>query len=281
MLRKILVVLDGSSADEFARRRAIEIGRRHGARLHGLGLLDPAWLAGPEPTPIGGTAFKQRRDAAVLGRARENLDAACRALRHACRDEGREQDFTCERVEGEPLVALRRRWSEHDLIVLGQRSSDTEGGFSLRTVCAMMRESPSPMLVAAPGEGVADEQIAIAYDGSPAATQSLRLFLRLGLAEGRRLSVISVDPEPQRAEALAGDAARLCARRGYRARPHGLPAAKAPAQVLLEAVERIRPGMVVMGAFGRRGLMSFLRGSSTLELVRRSRVPLFVHAGAA
>jgi len=62
VLGSLLVALDGSPNSEAASTLACEWGRRFGARLLGLGIVDQPSIERGEPVPMGAYAYKKHRD---------------------------------------------------------------------------------------------------------------------------------------------------------------------------------------------------------------------------
>ncbi len=50
-----------------------------------------------------------------------------------------------------------------------------------------------------------------------------------------------------------------------------------PGEVILEEVWKLDPGLLVMGAYGRRAWREFLFGSVTRTVLERNPVPLFLY----
>ena len=76
MLRSILVALDDTPGAVAARDVAIALARQTGAALTVTVVLDRPHTADEhEPVPLGGAAFKARRDAKLVAQAEEDAKA--------------------------------------------------------------------------------------------------------------------------------------------------------------------------------------------------------------
>src|SRR5262245_48160284 len=101
MLRSILVGVDGSEYSTATVELGIQWAQRPGAVLVGLGIIDAPTISKPEPVPLGGSAYKGRRDASLL------LDASHKVgqfLEH-CARRCAEVDVACQILQDIGLLA--------------------------------------------------------------------------------------------------------------------------------------------------------------------------------
>jgi nucleotide-binding universal stress UspA family protein len=122
--------------------------------------------------------------------------------------------------------------------------------------------------------------ILIAYDGSPASSRAVHVFALLGLAKGRVVHVLTQDDE-SRAQAVttAQKACALLSLHGaVKTHAIGLGDAEAgrPAETILGTATALQPDLVVMGAYGRRGIQEIF-GSCTRQVLDASTTPLFLY----
>lgn len=277
MLRSILVALDDTPGAQAARDAAIALARRTGAALAAAVVLDrPHTENDHEPVPIGGAAFKARRDA----RLTEQAEAEAQAALAACAAAAGDQPYTSLRLEDAPEPALVRAGAAHDLIVIGRDCTlgrEQANGGVAPVIEALLRDGARPLLVVPPAAGLRpDGPVLAAYDGSAPAREAFQMFALLGLAGSDPVRVAAVAGSPERALALAGEGCAIL-------RNHGLAATELacadgdPADILLAEVTRIGARLLVMGAFGGGSLMRLLVGSTTDLLLRDSPVPIFIH----
>uniref|UniRef100_UPI0022EB265F universal stress protein n=1 Tax=Falsiroseomonas oryzae TaxID=2766473 RepID=UPI0022EB265F len=117
MLRSILVALDDTPGAVAARDAAIALARESGAKLTVAVVLDrPHTQDEHEAVPIGGAAFKARRDAKLT----EQAEAEARAALEACAGAAAGLSYEVLRLEDAPEPALLRAGAAHDVIVLGR-----------------------------------------------------------------------------------------------------------------------------------------------------------------
>jgi len=279
VLRSILVALDDTPGAEAARDLAIALARHSGAALTAATVLDRPHIEDAiEPIPPGGGAFKERRDATLMKRAKTEAGAALAACRLAAGD----LPFAALTLEDAPEPALLAAGAEHDLIVLGRDSTlgmeETDDGLA-PVIEALLRDGARPLLVVPPGWTPARSAagpILAAYDGSIPSMRVLQLFALLGLAEDATVHVVSVGDPDGEAAAVAAHGAAYLARHGIDAKASAISGGRAVDALIAEA-ERLSARLLVAGAYGTTGLRSFFFGSTTKHLLRDAPCPLFVH----
>jgi nucleotide-binding universal stress UspA family protein len=277
MLRSILVALDDTPGAVAARDAAIGLSRATGAALTAAVVLDrPHAEDEHEPVPLGGSAFKARRDARLVAQAEEEAKAALDAFAAAAGD----LPHSVLRLEDAPEPALLGASATHDLIVLGRDSTlgreQTEGGVA-PVIEALLREGPRPLLVVPPGGVLRGEgPVLAAYDGSTPAQEAFQLFALLGLAGTSPVRVAAAAGTRAEAVAMAEEGVASLRRHGVAAEPLPVVGGDA-AGLLLSQVDAIGARMMVMGAYGGRSFMRLLVGSTTYRLLRDAQVPVFIH----
>lgn len=286
MLRSILIALDGSESSTRASEVALQLASQHGAHVEGLGIVNSGWIQRPEPVPIGGIAIKAALDLSRLGTARERVDRVLQEFKAQVAKAGI-SSHDIRAAEGNPLQLVAREATAHDLVALGRKSIfDVEGELYDLPVCVerIIREEPRPILLV-PSEanesGVAGSQrsILVAFDGSPAASRALHMFALLGLAQDRAVHIVTVADEADAATETAGRACELLARHGAsqtRAIGLGDQEAGTPSETILGLAKSIGVEMIVMGAYGRRGIREIF-GSTTRDVLNACPTVLFLH----
>jgi nucleotide-binding universal stress UspA family protein len=193
--------------------------------------------------------------------------------------------FAIREAEEGPLGAIRHAAIDHDLVVLGRESMlDVNGELCALSLCVdrIIRDEPRPVLLVPEASstadaGVTEAPVLVAFDDSPASSRTLHMFALLGLADGRTVHVITLDPASERqAEATAARACSLLRHHGA-ADAHAIGRdAGAPQDAILETAGALGAGMIVMGAYGTRGIREIF-GSCTRAVLHAAPVPLFLH----
>jgi len=265
MLRRILLALDGSPSGLRAAEAACGLARRRPAFVQALS------FSRPDHDALDADGAAQRDDPVMLAFRREAERNGLAA-------------FDIRGAGGNPLGAIRHAAVDHDLVVLGRESMiDVDGELCAVPLCVdrIIREEPRPVLLVpedwAEHDARAAAPVVIAFDDSPASSRTLHMFALLGFAQGRTVHVITLDPASMRqAEATAARACSLLRHHGA-ADAHAVGrAAGTPQDAILEVARGLGAGMIVMGAYGTRGIREIF-GSCTRAVLKASPVPLFLH----
>ena len=277
MLRSILVALDDTKGAVAAREAAFTLARRTGAALTVAVVLDkPHTRSEHEFVPLGGAAFKARRDAALAQRAEEEAAVALAACAAAAGD----TPYQEIRLDDAPEPALLRAGATHDLVVVGRDSTlgreEAEDGVA-PVITSLLMDGARPLLVVPPDTVLAAEGPGlVGYDASLPAMAALQLFALLGLAEGSPVRVASAAEARAEAIAMAEEGCAYLRRHGIEAQPLALLGDR-PADLLLAQAEGLGARMMVLGAFEESGLIRLVAGSATEHLLREARCPVFIH----
>jgi nucleotide-binding universal stress UspA family protein len=127
--------------------------------------------------------------------------------------------------------------------------------------------------------------ILVPVDGSPSSRRAVHLAAEMARAFGARLTLLHVAPvkelpvlmseaedprEDQEAELVLGEEARIA--RGLGVEPSVVVRRGRTASQILRHVEKIRPGLLIMGTRGLTGARSILMGSVSRVISRRAKV---------
>ena len=277
MLRSILVALDDTPGARAARDHAFALARRHGAALSAAVVLDhPHTRSEHEVVPLGGAAFKARRDAALSARA----DAEAASAFADCAQAAAGTLYVELRLPEAPEHALLRAGATHDLVVIGRDSTlgreQLDDGVA-PVIESLLHDGARPLLVVPEVSAArADGPVLVGYDGSIPIMAALQLFALMGLADGAPVQVASVAATREEALAMAEEGCAYLRHHGLTATPLAMLGDR-PADLLLAQAEALGARMMVLGAFEVGGLRRRLLGSATHVLLREARVPVFIH----
>lgn len=276
MLKKILLVLDGSEAGQAARETAFSLSQKTKAAMTAIGVLDTPWITAAQPEPIGGASFKLQRDEAMI----EHTHAHMKQLLEDFKQDATSQNIESEVVEAEgfPTTEIERLSHEHDLIVIGKTTDfhfdlDEDSDVTVRHIA---RDNPRPLYIV-PENPVEGEKILVALDGSLQSSRALHMFLLLGLSKNRSIEVLSIHEDPERAENVANRGVRMCKSHGVKATAHTVTESGDRAETIIKTARDHKAGLIVMGGFSHSILKEVLFGSCTKTLMENSQIPLFLH----
>lgn len=276
MLKRILVVLDGSTAGRLAKNYAIHLAQATGASLTGVGVLDIHWIMASQAEPLGGAAFKIHRDQEILKQHHKRIQDMLNHFKTLCQEKG--VAHSVSEVEGFPSTEIEVLSESHDLIVVGRTTDfnfdlDVDTDFTVRHI---IRDNPRPIVVVTEAIDL-EKKVLIAYDGSLQAARSLHMYLLLGISTNQRVHILSISKQLKEAEIVAQRAKEMCAAHGIDAEIEALASKKSPEDIIQEKAKELGASLLVMGAHGSRGLREFLFGTTTEHLLKNSKVSLFIH----
>ncbi len=180
-------------------------------------------------------------------------------------------------TSGNPAEAIMLEAQRFDLILLGQRTNFQSGAIGFDdTLRDIVRHSPRPVV------GVSEKlprstHVLIAYDGSVQAARTVQAYQSLDLHHGGELTVISVELDEAEAARRADRAVQFLKSHDIPAAPLPLASQFAPAREILDHIEKLDAGLLVMGAYGKQSCREFFLGSTTQTVLRESTIPVFVY----
>jgi nucleotide-binding universal stress UspA family protein len=277
MLRSLLVALDGSPYSEAAATLAIDWARRHQADLIGLGVVDAPSITAAEPVPLGAGAYKHARDEAGLADAHRQVRHFLAEFRARATRAGVSVELAKD--IGDPGSSILRQAQRCDLVVLAR---ETHFHFETQdrpdaTLAQVLRGSPRPVVIV-PRELPEGEGVLVAYGGGREAARTLQMLQLLGLARGEIIDVVTIRREKAEAEALTRLAGDFLTAHGAAHRLHPIVSDAAAGDALLDAVRRMRPRLVAIGAHGHHPVRDLFATSVTRAVLRACSAPTFVGA---
>jgi nucleotide-binding universal stress UspA family protein len=173
------------------------------------------------------------------------------------------------------LVAMGRC---SDVVVLGRPGADPEN-VAPATVEAAIYECARPVMIAPPKpEGGGFASVIVAWNGSFQAARAVEYALPF-LAKAKEITILVVGSKPDDVGApyLARNLARQGIQTNIDAIDPGAVSGRARGRALLDYTHGKSAELLVMGAYGRGQLMSFLGlGGATGKVISSCRVPLLM-----
>ena len=286
MVRVILVAVDGSPSSNAAAAVTIRLAAKHKAFVHALGVLDTDHIQRLESMPAGAMSYKNSPDLKLLQDARQSIEVTLDDFSGKAREAGIQ--FSARLVEGEPRASIELAATSCDLIVVGRTSlysADAEILSLPLCVEQLLRNSVRPVLVVPdihavgePGRGQAP--VVVAFDGSVVSSRAMHLFALLELGRGRQVHVLTQnDSSTKNAEVTAEQACDLLRKHGLkrvRAISLGHREAGKPAESILGTAKSLDASLIVMGAYGHRGIQEIF-GSCTKSVLSGLQTPLLMY----
>lgn len=277
-MRSILLTVDDTPAATTAKRIALGLAQQTGASIKGIVGIDVSDLEDVEPVPIGAIKYAQDRLQRRADLARERRERAAELpamFERSCA--AASVKAHCHAVGANIRAELIRSIETVDMVVTGQDAEfqlQPFGGVS-PLVDYIIARSCRPVLVTGP-EAPENGPVIVAYDGSVPAARALQLATLLGVFGSSSVRVVSVYSDDHSFE-VASRARNFLAQHGIITDLDTVTSSDHPADVLCARAAAVHARMVVMGAFGHRGLQQMLFGSSTRRLLQSLPVPLFIY----
>ena len=276
MLKRILVLLGETPSSASARQYAFRLAQSTEAGVAGLAGIDLTYIEAPMPGGIGTSAYKVRLEEQLKKQAADIRQRLHEAFELECKDHN--VPFEWLSFEGDPIGTLYLATETSDLVITGHDTAFCGNVHEqLSEVLAkLLLITPRPVIVC-PDDISAADDVLIAYDGSVPAMRAVQLFTLLGVGQGKRIHVTSIDASQELAARRAGGAAGYLRSHGYEVEVSPIASRVHPADVLNIEIADRKIGTLVMGAYGHRGFREFLFGSTTGTLVENPPCALFVY----
>ncbi len=277
MIKRILVGVSGTPALEAKINYVIDIAWRHKASVELIDVVDVDRLSEVGPVPLGGGHFYERMVKRRVRESHEQSDKAVALFRERC--EGAQIDVTVLSREGDPIVLLAALWRYVDLCVLDARGwfdhsvlPDPESALGqlvasgVRPILAVPEETT---------EGVS--RVMMAYNGSLEAAKAMKQFCQLAPYPETEVHVVLTgqSKSEENPQDLLDDAKRYVEAHGHRCLSLHLEGEDRAGSILDYATQN-GIDMIVMGGSMHRVLLSKRFGRMTLDLLKRSKIPLFI-----
>jgi nucleotide-binding universal stress UspA family protein len=276
MINRILVPLDLSDYAEAATRRACEIAKAHRAQVTGMVVVNTPELMGKSFGLHRLRAQHDQVEAAQLSAINARVEKALGKFCETC--DNAIVPFVGDQVEGVPADQLFEAALYYDLAVVGLRTNfrfdlpDEEG---LHPIGRDLDRTSTPVLAVPKGEQSPFKNALVAFDGSVNAARTLREFLDFQEPFDLKISVLTQDPDKDRAKYI-NDQALARVRAAGSHDPEGIVVANRDIIEVYEENFRGKFDLVVAGIHTKHALKDFVIGSFTTSLIEDGRTALFL-----
>lgn len=274
MIKRILVATDGSEAAQRGLDYAMSLASALKARLTAIYVVDIKLLEGPFLRDLNatmGTAPVLNFQDTIATLLNDRGKAALENFQSACTAQGIEADTVLE--TGVVHHSILEQAELADLLVLGRggEHSDWLEGLMGSTTEAVIRRAKLPVAVTGCTKPITDG-ILLAYDGSPHASQALKVAVQLASDTKAPLKLLLVGGEECKAAAAEAQSYlndhAISATLEFR---DGESAAK-----IVEYAQDVGAGLLVIGAYGHTRVRELLVGSTTTQVVNHAPCPVLL-----
>lgn len=276
MMKRILLLLGESPSSVVASAHARRLARDSGIAITALSGIDETFIEAPMPGTIGGAAYRAQMEGGLRARAEKAQLQLTENFIKDCKGDGIVP--MTRSFHGDPVEAVRSASAGCDIVVAGHdvtfrglRSEPSSDALS-----KLLMAAPRPVLIC-PDQMPPEGDVLVAYDGSVPAMRALQLFVLIGSWSGRRVQVSSVDPDRDLAGGRTDMAASYLRLHGYEVDEHPIVSAAPPAEVIEVQSAHSGIAMLVMGAYGHRGLKELFFGSTTQSIMGTPRSFVFLY----
>jgi len=277
MIKTILIPVDGSANSATAIDYGIYIAPKLEATLTGLHVIDVYLIQGPMMTDISATVGMPPYDGffeAVETSLKEKADLILKNFEDRCRtagigcavrkDIGKISDTIIEEAENADLILMAKK---------GEHFHLKEGGLIGSVAEVVIRHSGKPVMVI-PEAFREIESMGLAYDGSPSARKALALSLNISEKAKWPITVLIVSADAARAAELSAQVEEM-AQTGL-ADCEVIISTGRESDEILNFLKEGSVELMVMGAYGHNRLREWLLGSTTADIIRKSRIPVLL-----
>ncbi len=274
MIKSVLAVSEGGPDAAMSFRLAARVAGAFGGTVDALHLP-----VGPAGGMVGGLAMSGEAMPLVMNLDDERLEARAQESQRAYKEileATAGATFTPAKTATlDSMVAMGRC---SDLLVLGRPGSDPEN-VAPATVEAALYECARAVMIAPPDAGTGPfNTVVVAWNGSLQAARALDYALPfLAKAASVTLLVVGAKPEEVGAPYLVRNLGRHGIKAAVDAIDPGAVSARARGRALRDYTHGKNADLLVMGAYGRGQVLSFLGlGGATAKVISSCRVPLLM-----
>jgi nucleotide-binding universal stress UspA family protein len=275
MYRSLVVALKPGGLREPPACHGVALAQREHLRLLGVAVIDPDRMIPAEAVPLGGAAYKARRDEEMLRKIRQAAETTLAAFREQAKDAG----VRCEASvsEGELPVVLATAAEQADALIVGHGTGRPVAGevAHVHVLHDLLTHCVRPVLVA-PKTARATSTALVAYDGSPHAARTLQAFATSGLYRAHHVHVLTMDADMTAGDQVAQRAVDYLRTHEMAVERHVEKPQQDIGRQILEWARRTDSGLLVMGAHGHSRLRELLLGSTTHTILDASEIPVLL-----
>jgi len=277
MIKSILLAIDGSNYTEAALKEGIDFAKIFDAHLRVLTVIDIRifeWavaigVEGFAPI-IPSTAYQEESQKLLEEKADKVLDMASKVLKEAG------PSFELEKESGSPVEIICEKSRLADLIIMGCRGEfgPWRGKMLGATLEAVTRLSVKPVMVTQK-EHKKLSHILLAYDGSVNSNKSLPWAGDLAKRTGADLTIMTINNDEKEADNILNEAIKYLD--SYKISGINKIVREGDPEVkIIETCKEIKADLILMGSYGHSRIREAILGSTTVQVMRRSIVPILM-----
>lgn len=285
MTKKLLIPMDGSSHSFIACNYAFSLAKLLDAKVEILFVVDrrktqiPFIYAGGAydiayeriyiPPDQELKKFYDRLNQDLHSFA-ENVVSKCRSIAH---EQGVEMEAQIR--DGFPSHEIEDLAHSADLLVMGRRgeNADYKGETIGSTTEEVVRRSPRPVLVCGESEYQKPKKILVPYDASRSAENALQFYIGEFAEFAPKLLLLCAEGVESDFSAFEHELEYV---KHHNVEVETVKDEQAPVHAISRIVSEYGVDLIIMGSHGRKKIVDYLLGSTTIHILRNSIVPFLV-----
>ena len=277
MIKTILVGIDGSEHSRTAARYAFWLGKRLGATVIGLHVIDIVSIEGSFFHDISGSlGFEPYLD--FSSKMREVLYERGKVFLQEFTEAAVKRGVRTDTALSMGVVAneLAERARTADLVVIGHRGINEKFSTGLlgSTAESVTRKCPKPVFVSTLGFRPVTQPL-LAYDGSQRAAAAMHAAAEFCASLSLPLTVLTVAKDADSGERMIADAHKYLASYNLTSTCE-VQTGNAPEQIVACLNER-NFDLLFIGAYGHSRIIEMVLGSTTEYVLRNTSCPVFLN----
>lgn len=277
MIKSILLAIDGSNYSEAILKYGIDLAKKTDAHLRVLTVIDIRifeWavaigVEGFAPI-IPSTTYQEESQKLLEDKAEKVLDLASKVLKKAA------VSFEVEKVSGSPVEIICDRSRLVDLVVMGSRGEfgswrDKMLGATLEATTRLCIKS----IMVTEKDYQKISHILLAYDGSNNSNKALPWAGYFAQNFNVPLTILTIDADEDNAKSNLKEATDYLA--SYKLRKVDTLVKDGDAEKeIVETCRETRADLIMMGSYGHSRIREAILGSTTVQVMRISPVPVLM-----
>ncbi len=277
MIDSILAAVDPSDHGIRVMDYSIQVGSIFGSSIQALSVIDSKKVEGPglrDYLASVGLDPDMTYRTKVETFYQEKLGQLLQEFQSRCQEAGLAYESSLEKGVVHKMICDRA--SSFDLIIMGKLgehaewSADSLGG----SVSHVARRAKKPLLIT-PKRHIPMANALVAYDGSSFSRSALELAAEIGGRTNLRGAVLIVGGEDKHKK-LTAEAAKVLANDSVDFEVITRPGEGEVASEILNAGDTMDADLIIMGAYGHGRIHNLILGSTTEEVISRSRIPVLL-----
>ncbi|MCR4438942.1 MAG: universal stress protein [bacterium] len=276
MVKRILLPVDGSEYTNSVVKHGIDLARRFGARVRLLSVVDVRvfeWVLsvgadGFVPV-LPAPGYQEESRKLLEKKAQAVLDKCARAL------ESEGIPHEAETLGGSPVEIICERANLVDLIIMGNRGEYARWATTMlgATLEAVTRHVSKPIMIVQQRFRNVQRMLA-AYDGSEHANRALQLAGFFAEYLGAKITVVHVSDDRELSTRICAEGVHYL--QAYRAEVDSAWLSGRPDAAVIDLAAKGKYDLIVMGAYGHSRIREAILGSTTVQIMRKSPVPVLM-----